>query len=173
MSQSTLGWPIPHQQLTYTLTVYHRPFGINPHWTLISKKKKRKKGKMPTQTLAPIAQSAFSQASAYDRNRPVYTSTEADSLLTLVGLNGRKGARVVDLGAGTGLFTAALSERAEEFDIIAVDPHDDMRGELERKALRGVTVKKGWGSEIAVEDGSVDAVFAAQVIILFTLFNIW
>jgi ubiquinone/menaquinone biosynthesis C-methylase UbiE len=118
---------------------------------------------MAAQTLAPIAQSAFSQASAYDKNRPVYTSTEADALLTLIGLNGRHGARVVDLGAGTGLFTEALAARTEEFDIVAVDPHDDMRGELERKALRGVTVKKGWGSEIAVEDGSVDAVFAAQV----------
>ncbi|QKX63968.1 uncharacterized protein TRUGW13939_11141 [Talaromyces rugulosus] len=117
---------------------------------------------MAAQTLAPIAQSAFSQASAYDKNRPVYTSTEADALLTLIGLNGRHGARVVDLGAGTGLFTEALAARAEEFDIVAVDPHDDMRGELEGKALRGVTVKKGWGSEIAVEDGSVDAVFAAQ-----------
>lgn len=118
---------------------------------------------MPAQTLPPVAQNAFSKASAYDKNRPAYTSTEADTLLTLIGLNGRQGARVVDLGAGTGLFTEALAERAEGFDIIAVDPHDDMRSELERKALRGVTVKKGWGSEIDVEDGSVDAVFAAQV----------
>lgn len=70
---------------------------------------------------------------------------------------------MVDLAAGTGLFTEALARQQEEFNIIAVEPHDDMRRELEKKKLPRVEVRKGWANQIPVDQGSADAVFVAQV----------
>lgn len=117
----------------------------------------------PTQSLADPAQVGFAKASNYDRYRPDYTTEETDFLLSTVGVRGHAGASVLDLAAGTGLFTEALAARPEGFRIVAVEPHDDMRGELERKTLPGVQVRKGWGSDIPLESGSLDAVLAAQV----------
>lgn len=82
--------------------------------------------------------------------------------------NNNEKATVVDLAAGTGLFTEALVASSgrrggERFEIIAVEPHDQMRQELESKALPGVRVVKGWASELPIESASVDVVFATQV----------
>ena len=74
-------------------------------------------------------------------------------------------AKIVDLGAGTGKFTEILSAREEDFEILAVEPHDKMRGELERKGLKGVRVLEGGVGDLGELIGSekVDGVFAAQV----------
>jgi hypothetical protein len=117
----------------------------------------------PSQSLADPAQVGFAKASNYDKYRPDYTGSETEFLLSTVGVLGQRGATILDLAAGTGLFTEALAARPEGFRIVAVEPHDDMRGELERKNLPGVEVRKGWGSDIPSESGELDAVFAAQV----------
>lgn len=117
-----------------------------------------------TQSIHHIAQTGFSDASAYDKHRPTYTIQETELILTRTNLRNCKGRRLVDLAAGTGLFTEALAIRPEAYEIIAVEPHDDMRNELERKQLPGVKVLKGWASELAIESGSVDVVFATQVV---------
>ena len=50
------------------------------------------------------------------------------------------------------------------FEIFAVEPHVDMRAELERKGLKGVEVMEGGASSMrGVESQCVDAVVAAQV----------
>lgn len=71
---------------------------------------------------------------------------------------------MADLAAGTGKFTEILAKRPEGFDVLAVEPHDGMRAELERKSLPGVTVVRGSAENMAdVPDGSLAAVVAAQV----------
>lgn len=69
----------------------------------------------------------------------------------------------MDLGAGTGIFTEALAAREEGFEIVAVEPHADMRAVLEKRNLPGVKVVDGTAEDVPVESGWADAVFVAQV----------
>ncbi|KAF3397488.1 hypothetical protein DPV78_007960 [Talaromyces pinophilus] len=115
-----------------------------------------------TQSIHHIAQTGFSDASSYDKHRPTYTAHETDLILNRTNVANRKGLRLVDLAAGTGLFTEALAARPEGYEIIAVEPHDEMRRELEGKRLKGVSVVKGFAQELPIESGSVDGVFATQ-----------
>jgi ubiquinone/menaquinone biosynthesis C-methylase UbiE len=116
-----------------------------------------------TQSIHHIAQTGFADASSYDKHRPTYTAHETDLILTRTQLANRQGLRLVDLAAGTGLFTEALAARPEGYQIIAVEPHDEMRKELEGKALKRVSVVKGYAQDLPIETGSVDGVFATQV----------
>lgn len=105
----------------------------------------------------------FAKASAYDAHRPSYPADAVESLLQKVQVAGVKGARIIDLAAGTGKFTELIAKRPEGFEITAVEPLDEMRAELEKKQLNGVRVVKGEATSIAVESQSVDAVIVAQV----------
>ncbi len=67
------------------------------------------------------------------------------------------------LAAGTGKFTESIASRDEQFEIIAVEPHQDMRAELKKKGLRNVRVMAGEATDMAVTTQSVDAVVVAQV----------
>ncbi|EME39647.1 hypothetical protein DOTSEDRAFT_28772 [Dothistroma septosporum NZE10] len=109
------------------------------------------------------AQSGFAKSSAYDAHRPTYSSSIVQLLLEKIEVSGNKLARIVDLAAGTGKFTEALAARDEEFEIIAVEPHLDMRNVLSSKKLPRVKVVEGTGERMeGVESGSVDAVVVAQ-----------
>jgi SAM-dependent methyltransferase len=66
---------------------------------------------------------------------------------------------VVDLGAGTGILSRLLRELGH--DVIAVEPDEQMRGQL-RAASPGITVLGGAAESIPLADGSVDAVVAGQ-----------
>lgn len=114
-------------------------------------------------TISPYATSGFASASAYDANRPSYPPTAVSSLLSALKLQGVKGARIIDLAAGTGKFTELLAKREEEYEILAIEPHEGMRGELVRKGLKGVEVKDGTAEKMGVERGWADAVICAQV----------
>jgi SAM-dependent methyltransferase len=108
------------------------------------------------------ALSGFADGSSYDRHRPSYPPEAVSALLARMGLAGGAGARVVDLAAGTGKFTELLVARDEAFDVLAVEPHDGMRAELERKRLRGAVVRKGLATDVPVADGWADGVVCAQ-----------
>ncbi|KAL6716313.1 hypothetical protein ACLMJK_005879 [Lecanora helva] len=69
----------------------------------------------------------FENAECYDRHRPSYPIEAVDSLLKHMHIHGLNGARIVDLAAGTGKFTQLLAHRNEEYDIVAVEPHGEMR----------------------------------------------
>ena len=97
------------------------------------------------------------QAEAYERARPEYPAAAVD--LVVAGLGLGDGSRVVDLAAGTGKLTRALVGRG--FDLVAVEPIDEMRAQLER-ALPEVAVLSGLAEELPFADASVDAVFVAQ-----------
>ena len=110
------------------------------------------------------ARTGFANGAAYDQYRPAYLSNIVEGLLEQLRVLGKKHAKILDLAAGTGKFTESLVARQdEEYQIVAVEPHADMRKVLEEKKLHGVTVRDGKASSIPLEDESVDAVICAQV----------
>lgn len=113
--------------------------------------------------LADVASRGFAAALSYDQHRPSYPAEAVEQLLAHLQVNGLHGARILDLAAGTGKFTELLAKREEKFVIIAVEPHEEMRGELEKKSLKSVTVLEGDAVKIPLEAQSVDAVIVAQV----------
>ncbi|GAB7345307.1 hypothetical protein MBLNU457_3664t2 [Dothideomycetes sp. NU457] len=114
------------------------------------------------------AQTGFAKAADYDAHRPTYPEESVQRLLENLRVDGAAGATILDLAAGltstsgTGKFTESLSSRSESYEIIAVEPHGDMRKVLEDKHLRGVKVMDGLSTNIPLPDASVDAVIIAQ-----------
>jgi ubiquinone/menaquinone biosynthesis C-methylase UbiE len=96
-------------------------------------------------------------AEQYERARPLYADAAVDWLAERLGLG--PGSRVLDLAAGTGKLTRQLLERG--FDVVAVEPGDEMRGVLER-VVPGVEALRGVAEAIPLRDASVDAVTVGQ-----------
>jgi SAM-dependent methyltransferase len=92
-------------------------------------------------------------ATDYDRVRPSPPPVAVDWLLP-----SRRDV-VVDLAAGTGLLTRAISERAGH--VIAVEPDDRMRAVLAARSPQ-VEVLSGRGEAIPMPDGSADAVLISS-----------
>lgn len=116
-----------------------------------------------TASIADVAITGFAAASSYDLHRPSYPLDAVQQLLAHLNVAGRQGARILDLAAGTGKFTQLLAKREEKFEIFAVEPHEGMRSELEKKGLNNVTVVEGDATRVPLGDGSVDAIIIAQV----------
>src|SRR5690554_6598411 len=114
-------------------------------------------------SLPQAATQGFRDARAYDSYRPSYPAHVVSSFLADLGVADRPGARIVEVGAGTGKFTEALAARPEAFEIVATEPLGSMRGELAGKGLRGVEVKEGSAVGLPVEDGWADVGIVAQV----------
>lgn len=115
-------------------------------------------------TIAASAQSGFAKANDYDKYRPSYPQDSIDNLLKNLGVYGVNGAAILDLAAGTGKFTSILAARPEKYEIIAVEPHDDMRKILEGKNLKNVAVVRGTADNMpSVGSGWAQAVVVAQV----------
>lgn len=124
-----------------------------------------------TSHLSDKAVTGFANAALYDEHRPSYPPLAVTKLLEAAALTGVKGAHVLDLAAGTGKFTELLAQSEEQFAIVAVEPHEQMRDQLVRKALNNVTVTDGLSTSIPAQDDTFDAVFAAQVRDNFLLFS--
>ncbi|PJJ55157.1 class I SAM-dependent methyltransferase [Compostimonas suwonensis] len=117
--------------------------------------------------------SALSFGSAvddYERGRPGYPAEAVDWILGLTserrptGEHGGSGIRnepltAIDLGAGSGKFTASLVERG--LDCRAVEPDPQMRARLQAK-LPGVDARAGSAESIPFDDASADLVTVAQ-----------
>jgi SAM-dependent methyltransferase len=102
----------------------------------------------------PIRAGSFGLAAReYEHGRPSYPPAAVDWLLP----DGQ--VRVLDLAAGTGKLTRQIVARGLE--VVAVEPSEAMRNELER-ALPGVTSLAGSAEGIPLADGSVDVVLVAQ-----------
>lgn len=115
---------------------------------------------MPTAQVHP---KASWNATAYDAHRPTYIQAAVDGFLSSLGLQGHRGAKILEIGAGTGKFTEILAGRAERFEIIAVEPHAEMVRILERKNLPGVQVVTADVYALPGEMDWADAVVVAQV----------
>lgn len=96
----------------------------------------------------------------YARYRPAYPAAALDLLQREFGLAGR---RVADIGAGTGIFSAALLERGAR--VAAVEPNREMREAAEHRLggrAEGFTSHAGTAEASGLAAASVDLVVAAQ-----------
>ncbi|MFF3461601.1 class I SAM-dependent methyltransferase [Streptomyces sp. NPDC002619] len=120
--------------------------------------------KPPTSTPAPDnspstrARSFDAAAAQYAANRPSYPPALFDAVEELAA-RPLAGARVVDVGAGTGIATALLHARGA--DVVAVEPGDGMAAEFHRN-LPGVPIVRGNGNALPLADASADFVTYAQ-----------
>ncbi len=110
-----------------------------------------------------VALTGFANASFYDLHRPSYPLSAVSVLLAHLRVSGVRNAKILDLAAGTGKFTELLAKRDENFKIAAVEPHEGMRKELDRKGLNGVKVMDGNATGMPMGKGEVDAAVVAQV----------
>jgi ubiquinone/menaquinone biosynthesis C-methylase UbiE len=119
---------------------------------------------MKSKEISGAAQAGFAAADAYDAHRPSYPDEAVEQFLRGLEIAGVKGAKVADLAAGTGKFTEILARRPEEYDIVAIEPHDGMRAQLQQKGLPRVRVIPGTGDDLSeIPDEGLAAVVAAQV----------
>lgn len=107
---------------------------------------------------ASRAHSFNAAAAQYAANRPSYPPALFDAVEELSGRT-LTGARVVDVGAGTGIATARLRERGAE--VVAVEPGDGMIAEF-RRTLPDIPVVRGDGNALPFADASADFVTYAQ-----------
>ena len=98
-----------------------------------------------------------SSASTYEQHRPSYPLDAISWLVDRFALG--PGSTVVDVGAGTGKLTRLLVPIGAH--VVAVEPLDSMRGELEA-AVPEADALAGTAESIPMPDSSADAVVAAQ-----------
>lgn len=116
-------------------------------------------GTPPGPPPGPDPRGRFSdRADAYVRGRPGYPEDAVTFATEGLPLQ----ARVVDVGAGTGILTQQLLERG--LDVIALEPNPAMRAAATRELARhvGVEVRDGTAEVMGLPDQSVDLVTCAQ-----------
>ena len=98
------------------------------------------------------------QADDYVRTRPPY----APALVERLAARLAESALVVDIGAGTGIFSQQLVRAAPSVRVIAVEPNAAMRARaIPHDRIRWVD---GTFEQTGLTDASVDAAFAAQAL---------
>jgi SAM-dependent methyltransferase len=103
------------------------------------------------------ARSFETVAAEYERHRPEYPEEALRWAAGLLGLE--PGARVLDVGAGTGKLTRGLV--ALGFEVVAVEPGAAMLDQL-RTAVPEAEALEAPAESIALPDESVGAAFAGQ-----------
>ncbi|WP_406123625.1 class I SAM-dependent methyltransferase [Streptomyces sp. NBC_00989] len=104
------------------------------------------------------AHSFNAAAAQYAENRPSYPPALFDTIEELAA-HPLTGARVADVGAGTGIATALLHARGAE--VIAIEPGDGMAAQF-RRTLPDVPIVRGNGNALPLTDHSVDFLTYAQ-----------
>uniref|UniRef100_A0AAU2JM96 Class I SAM-dependent methyltransferase n=1 Tax=Streptomyces sp. NBC_00049 TaxID=2903617 RepID=A0AAU2JM96_9ACTN len=99
-----------------------------------------------------------SAAALYGAARPGYPPALFDAVEELAG-RPLAGARVADVGAGTGIATALLHARGA--DVLAVEPGDGMAAEF-RRANPGIPLVRGDGDRLPLATGAFDLLTYAQ-----------
>jgi SAM-dependent methyltransferase len=107
--------------------------------------------------LHPLAQAFAGVADDYERGRPDYPADVIDAIRMSLMLDA--GARIADVGAGTGKLTRALA--AAGFDVLAVEPLPGLLARLVA-GQPGVTALEGFAEELPLPTASVDAVACAD-----------
>ncbi|MER7462551.1 class I SAM-dependent methyltransferase [Streptomyces sp. NPDC097981] len=113
-----------------------------------------------TSTLPPRirARSFDTAAPLYSANRPGYPEELFDALEVLAG-RPLRGARVADVGAGTGIATGLLHARGA--DVVAVEPGDGMAAEFLRTNPR-IPLVRGDGDRLPLVTAGFDLLTYAQ-----------
>ncbi len=96
-------------------------------------------------------------ASTYARYRPSYPASLVAWVLAEAGV--RPGARVADVGCGTGLLTRLLADRGLE--VVGIDPNEDMLAEA-RAGGGPAEYRRGEAASTGLDDASVSLVTVAQ-----------
>ncbi|NGO14313.1 methyltransferase domain-containing protein [Streptomyces sp. HC44] len=109
-------------------------------------------------SLARRAHSFNAVAAQYAANRPSYPPALFDAVERLAGRT-LTGARVVDVGAGTGIATALLRERGAR--VVAVEPGEGMAAQF-RRTLPDAPIVRGNGNALPFTDASADFLTYAQ-----------
>lgn len=112
---------------------------------------------MSSQDSSDFATAGFADGERYQSARPNYPADAVSYMVESLGIE--PDCHVVDLGAGTGIFTEQLLAFGPR--VTAVEPASGMREVLTRR-LAGVTVLDGSDVHIPVESRSVDCVVVAQ-----------
>jgi SAM-dependent methyltransferase len=114
-------------------------------------------------THARRASSFGTAAAAYAEHRPDYPAAAIAWAIEPVASRTGRPLRIVDLGAGTGKLTAALTRPGPtaQAAVIAVEPDPQMLAELRRRAP-GVTALAGRAEAIPLPASSVDVVICGQ-----------
>ena len=97
-------------------------------------------------------------AADYQAARPTYPQSLFDAIEELSG-RPLKGARVLDVGAGTGIATRLLRDRGA--DVVAVEPTPGMAAQF-RATSPEIPLVRGDGHALPFADGSADVVTYAQ-----------
>ncbi|MFJ6382883.1 class I SAM-dependent methyltransferase [Kitasatospora sp. NPDC092039] len=105
-----------------------------------------------------LAGSFGAVAAEYDRGRPGYPEELFDELERLWG-RGLKGARILDVGAGTGIATRLLAARGA--DVVAVEPSAGMAARFQAVSPQ-LPLVRGVGDELPFHDRSADLIGYAQ-----------
>ncbi|MFJ9712213.1 class I SAM-dependent methyltransferase [Streptomyces sp. NPDC101234] len=112
----------------------------------------------PAPSHAARARSFNAAAAQYAANRPSYPSALLDAVEEEAG-RPLAGARVVDVGAGTGIATALLHARGA--DVVAMEPGEGMAAQF-HTTLPDVPVVRGNGNALPLADGTADFITYAQ-----------
>ena len=114
---------------------------------------------MTEQAPGPARQLFDHVALAYDAYRPDYPAQLFDTLESAMGQPLLR-ARVLDVGAGTGIASRALAGRGA--DVVAVDPGPGVLGVLRSRSTSRVLPVVGDGNALPVRDGAFDLVTFGQ-----------
>jgi SAM-dependent methyltransferase len=109
-------------------------------------------------------------AARYQRGRPSYPSELIDWVLAQAGLPPRAAgppvARLADIGCGTGIATRLLAARG--YDVVGVDPSEDMLAEA-RAQGGGAIYRLGEAGDTSLATSSCDLLTVAQALHWFDL----
>ncbi|MGW3914017.1 class I SAM-dependent methyltransferase [Streptomyces sp. NPDC005070] len=107
---------------------------------------------------AARAHSFNAAAAQYAANRPSYPPALFDAVEALAGRS-LSGAKVADVGAGTGISTGLLHSRGA--DVLAVEPGPGMAAEF-RRVHPGIPIVRGSGDALPLAAASLDLLTYAQ-----------
>lgn len=98
--------------------------------------------------LGHLVESGFANAMTYDTHRPSYPAESVSKMLEKMKILDVPAARILEIGAGTGKLTEQLVAHKRSYELIAVEPHVQMRKVLDAKALPGVKVLNGTAANL-------------------------
>lgn len=117
----------------------------------------RRANDTPFSSKRELGVKGFSDGISYNAVRPDYPGEAMSFFASTFGLDGT--VRVLDLGAGSGIFTRQIRDLVGE--VVAVDPSASMRAAFQQQTP-DLEVLDGSDIAIPLEDASVDVVFVAQ-----------
>jgi ubiquinone/menaquinone biosynthesis C-methylase UbiE len=103
------------------------------------------------------------QAAVYDAGRTLPSEAIATWMLVARRHLGESADTILDLGSGTGRFSAALAD-AFDANLVAVEPSAGMRGQAAGKPHNRVHIVAGNAESLPLPQGSCDAAWLSNVI---------